>query len=94
MPYPITMHPGWIKWSLGQAPPTTGEHFEGEIVFNTLPSTGDFAWVCTVYGSDGGTWVAVRTGDTHTNLTMTNVNGVVHAVPTRHSLVTQGNFLM
>jgi len=40
----------------GIAPPTSGEHKLGDIVWNSQPSPGGYAgWICVVAGTPG-TW--------------------------------------
>jgi hypothetical protein len=45
---------------IGTAPPTTGTWFQGDIVYNTVPTDGDggvgyMGWICTIAGIPG-TW--------------------------------------
>lgn len=40
----------------GSAPPVSGQHYEGELLWNTVPTPGSFTgWVCVASGSPG-TW--------------------------------------
>lgn len=51
-----------VNWSYGSAAPVSGAHLQGDIVWNTAPSSGGFiGWVCTTSGTPGTwkTWGAI-----------------------------------
>ena len=58
LPYKITYTPPDDAIMLfGSAPPTTGFHFKGKVMFNTAVAIGQpIGWQCTVAGAPG-TWV-------------------------------------
>ena len=64
------------KLESGSSAPTTGTYSIGDMIINTNPSNGIYAWVCSVAGTPG-TWIALPTmNHTHNYAGSSSAGGV------------------